>query len=103
MRSYRLTTTPTRSATLAARATRPHDRLSRSSRGLLNDQGWLRHYAGARVEEVGTRACKQRFLGHKPHNVTDRYGKASFANVAWCVQEITREPHPLAEPPPGRG
>lgn len=61
---------------------------------------WLRHHAGSEIEQIGGLAVKRRFLGHEPASVTDRYGVASLAHVAWAVAVRTGQPHPLAQKPP---
>lgn len=60
---------------------------------------WARHHAKAEMHDIGGPAVARRFMGHAPGHVTERYGPASFEQVAWAMSVRTGEPHPLAEKP----
>ena len=60
---------------------------------------WARHHAKAEIQDIGGPAIARRFTGHAPAHVTERYGPASFENVAWAISVRTGEPHPLALKP----
>ncbi len=61
---------------------------------------WLRHQAGAEVEQVAGSAVKRQLLGHAPSSITDHYGLASLEHTAWATAQRSGEPHPLAVRPP---
>lgn len=56
----------------------------------------LRHTAITRVERLTSFGIAQRFAGHTPSTVTGSYIKAGVREVAYAVQLLTGEPHPLA-------
>jgi integrase/recombinase XerC len=59
---------------------------------------WLRHTAGTIIERLSNRAVASAFLRHVPggDGVTGHYTKASQAEVAAAVAQMTGESHPLA-------
>lgn len=60
----------------------------------------LRHHAAAKLEAIGGRPVKMRFLRHTPNGQTDGYGRADFSHLAWAIATWTGEPHPHAVRPP---